>query len=155
MSIQSPTVLVVDDDPSVQRMLSLLLEREGCDIDLAGDGEEALKKLKKNRYTTVLLDLLMPKVNGFEVLQDLRALQPDVLPDVAVLTGASDGTLAYFDDNRICMLLRKPVDKKAVLNVIDACAARHGVRRHALARPQRSSRTSTVQRGPITLRPHS
>ena len=155
MKIQSPSVLLVDDDLSLQRMLSLFLEREGCRIDLAGDGEEALRKLRKNRYTTILLDLLMPRVNGFEVLQDLRALQPDVLPDVAVLTGASDGTLAYFQENGICSLLRKPVDRTEVLEVIDACAERHGVSRPSRSSSWRSSLSSAAKSGRVSFRSNS
>ncbi|HUF16690.1 MAG TPA: response regulator [Thermoanaerobaculia bacterium] len=121
-----PSVLLVDDDPAIRSLLRLLLEQDGCRIDEASDGEKALKKLKRNHYTTILLDLLMPHVNGFEVLQDLRALHPEKLSRVVVFTAASDETLMDFpDEKRIFRLLRKPLDKAEVLRVVRSCAARH------------------------------
>jgi len=65
-------VLVVDDDPMGRRLLCALLEREGFRPDSAGDGEEALRMLTEQPYDVLLLDIVMPGIDGFEVLRRIK-----------------------------------------------------------------------------------
>ncbi|MEO0326455.1 MAG: response regulator, partial [Myxococcota bacterium] len=76
-------VLVVDDDPAVRDTLKRALERSGYEVETAADGEEALDRVVEVRPSLVLLDLMMPKVDGFEVLARLR--DDDMLRDLPVL----------------------------------------------------------------------
>lgn len=69
---QGQPVLVVDDDQDFAKLLQRLLQREGWSAEIAGDGEEALEKLRTKPYQLVLLDKHMPKRSGLEVLQELR-----------------------------------------------------------------------------------
>ncbi len=120
-----PSILLVDDDPAIRSLLIKLLERDGYKVEAASDGAQALRKLKRNKYESILLDLLMPKVNGFEVLQDLRALQPETLGRIVVLTAVKDQTLVDFShESRIFRLLRKPLDNEEVLSVVRSCTGR-------------------------------
>lgn len=83
------TVLVVDDDPDIRLLLRLELSAEGHQIVEAGDGEAALAALEEEPVDLVVLDLMMPVVDGWEVL---RALDPGSAPPVVVITAlASDG----------------------------------------------------------------
>jgi two-component system response regulator MprA len=66
-------VLVVDDDPGVGRSVSAALRREGHDVEVAGDGEQALDRLGRGSYDSVVLDVLMPRLDGLEVCRRLRA----------------------------------------------------------------------------------
>ncbi|MEM1418732.1 MAG: response regulator, partial [Myxococcota bacterium] len=66
------TVLVVDDDEAVREVLERALTKEGYEVRTASNGEEALERLAENRPGLLLLDLMMPKVDGFEVLERLR-----------------------------------------------------------------------------------
>ncbi len=68
----SETILVVDDDPDIARFVEVNLRSVGYDVLVAGDGEEALKRADENRPDLVLLDVMMPRVDGFEVAQRLR-----------------------------------------------------------------------------------
>jgi DNA-binding response OmpR family regulator len=69
----SASVLIADDDASISRALRFLMQREGHDVRMAADGEQALAEIEKRRPDVVLLDLMMPKGNGYEVCRTLRA----------------------------------------------------------------------------------
>jgi CheY-like chemotaxis protein len=121
-SSTSNVVLVIDDDEAIQTLMRVLLERMGFRVDIAGDGKAALQKLSEFRYSAILLDLMMPKVNGFEVVRHLRALQPEVLRRVVIFTAASEVTLKDFDARLVHRVIRKPFDIQTVVNAVSECA---------------------------------
>lgn len=65
-------LLVVDDDRDITNLLEKRLKREGFEVAVAFDGEEALRQVGKEDPDIILLDLMMPKLNGFEVLKEVR-----------------------------------------------------------------------------------
>jgi len=65
-------VLVVDDEKLIVKGIRFSLEQDGMEVDCAYDGEEALQKIKDNEYDIVLLDIMLPRLNGFEVCQQVR-----------------------------------------------------------------------------------
>ena len=65
-------VLVVDDEKLIVKGIKFSLEQDNMEVDTAYDGEEALQKVKENQYDIVLLDLMLPKLNGYEVCQLIR-----------------------------------------------------------------------------------
>jgi DNA-binding response OmpR family regulator len=65
-------VLVVDDEPNIVMSLRFLMEREGFEVEVAPTGERALEALEKTPADLVLLDVMMPKLDGFEVCQRIR-----------------------------------------------------------------------------------
>ncbi|BCN31751.1 response regulator transcription factor [Anaeromicropila herbilytica] len=68
----SKKVLVVDDEKLIVKGIRFSLEQDGMEVDCAYDGEEALEAAKKTEYDVVLLDVMLPKLNGFEVCQQIR-----------------------------------------------------------------------------------
>ncbi|MBQ8857399.1 MAG: response regulator transcription factor [Lachnospiraceae bacterium] len=68
----SRKVLVVDDEKLIVKGVRFSLEQDGMEVDCAYDGEEALEKIKANEYDIVLLDIMLPKMDGFEVCQHVR-----------------------------------------------------------------------------------
>ncbi|HKS24021.1 MAG TPA: response regulator [Thermoanaerobaculia bacterium] len=104
-------VLLIDDDPSVRSLLAALMTRDGLAHESAADGVEAIEWLRRRDFDAIILDLLLPERNGFEVLQFLKAERPHLLPRVVVITAASESTLKHFDDRkRVAAVLRKPFD---------------------------------------------
>ena len=65
-------VLVVDDEKLIVKGIRFSLEQDGMEVDCAYDGEEALNKAKSNSYDMILLDIMLPKMDGFEVCQAIR-----------------------------------------------------------------------------------
>ena len=68
----SRKVLVVDDEKLIVKGIRFSLEQDGMEVDCAYDGEEALQKAKENEYDIILLDVMLPKLTGFEVCQQIR-----------------------------------------------------------------------------------
>lgn len=119
---QHKRVLVVDDDPDVRKMMSSALVPHGLDVDLAADGEQALALVRENSYAVILLDLLMPRLDGFGVL---AALDTETLPSppvVLVLTGAERSVVDRLDSQRIHGVVRKPFDPQELAALIVACS---------------------------------
>lgn len=81
-------VLVVDDDPKMLKLLALKLAQKGYRVITAQSGADALDVLKLEKPGLVLLDMLMPDMNGLEVLKKIKKLQPDI--PVAIVTSVWD-----------------------------------------------------------------
>jgi DNA-binding response OmpR family regulator len=73
MPDSSPTILLVDDEDSVRKVLAFPLERDGFVVVQAADGEEALERFAAQRIDLVVLDIMLPKLDGLEVCKRLRA----------------------------------------------------------------------------------
>jgi diguanylate cyclase (GGDEF)-like protein len=80
------TILVVDDDPDIARFVEVNLRSAGYDVAVAGDGEEALDKASEIRPDLVLLDVMMPRIDGFEVAQRLRRSPQTANTSIIMLT---------------------------------------------------------------------
>ena len=69
---QSKKILIADDEPNIVISLEFLMKREGFDVSIAGDGEEAIAKIRSDSPDLVLLDVMMPKKSGFDVCQEVK-----------------------------------------------------------------------------------
>ncbi len=90
---EKPKVLVVDDEDSPRMVLRLELINEGYDVETASDGDEAMAAVEKGKFDLVLLDIKMPRVNGFDVLKFIKSNHRDVR--VIMMTSFSDLKSAY------------------------------------------------------------
>lgn len=81
-------MLCVDDDPDLLQSLKEQFTAEDFDVDVSTDGDEALIKIKENHYDIVLLDVKMPKMDGFEVLKELKKLNKR--PHIIMLSAVDD-----------------------------------------------------------------
>lgn len=85
----SQKILIVDDEPNILVSLEYLMKREGFEVLLARDGQEALDVLRREHPRLVLLDVMMPRKSGFEVCQELRA--DEAIRDTLVLMLTAKG----------------------------------------------------------------
>jgi len=116
------SALVVDDDPGLQSLFYTLLGREGVSVDCAPNGRMAFEYLRRGAYSVILLDLMMPDVNGFELLDRLRRDSPALLSRVIVITGASQRDAESLDTTGLHGLMRKPFDIDELVAMARACA---------------------------------
>lgn len=123
------SALVVDDDPGLQGLFSTLLGRDGFSVDCAPDGRQAFEYLRRGSYSVILLDLMMPDVNGFELLDRLERDSPSLMRRVIVMTGAAQRVVEGFDRKRVWGFIRKPFDIDDLKKSVKDCAS--GRSRHA------------------------
>src|SRR5690348_12050293 len=93
------SVLIADDDPNIVRALSFLMRSDGYDVRTAGDGEEALAAVRAASPDLLLLDVMMPKKNGYEVCRAIRAAPAGQTIRIVMLTakGREDERRAGLD----------------------------------------------------------
>lgn len=94
-----PTILVVDDEPDVLMVIEETLKLAGHDVVTATDGEDALAKIERRRYDLVVLDIMMPKLDGYAVLRRIREMPSRMDMPVVVLTAKHDpdGVMREFE----------------------------------------------------------
>src|SRR5687768_11063009 len=93
----STRVLIADDDFSIRQLVTTIVRREGLEIDTAADGIEAIEKLRTNEYAVILLDLMMPRTDGFGVVEYLRTHPPSQKPVVLIITAYADQKFKQID----------------------------------------------------------
>ena len=122
MTMGQKRVLVVDDDAEIRGLLVAVLQRHGLLIDVAADGEEAMNLLRASHYAVVLVDLMMPRIDGFQLLDLMSG--PDAIssPVVLVITAADRATIERLDTQRIHGIVRKPFDPEEIARLVVACA---------------------------------
>ncbi len=116
MDAQQISLLVVDDDKAIRDLLARIATREGFAVDTARDGLEALEMLQKKDYMLAVVDLMMPRLSGYELVQKISALNPR--PIVIVATALTNGDVASLDDSMVRRVIRKPFDIRAVAEAL-------------------------------------
>ena len=117
-------VLVIEDDQPIQRLLKHIVERLGLDCECADDGVDGLGAIRRRDPKVIILDLLLPRANGFEVLRHLHDHTPDILSRIIIVTAAADSTYAGCKEIGMTRtLLRKPIDLELLCSEIMACHA--------------------------------
>ncbi|HEX6642652.1 MAG TPA: response regulator, partial [Thermoanaerobaculia bacterium] len=102
--------LVADDDPATRYILASVLARHRIAFDEAENGAAAVRLLKSNRYELVFIDLLMPRMDGWGVVDYLRSKRGEPGPRVFIVTGVHDQKLSAADHDVVSGLLYKPID---------------------------------------------
>ncbi len=113
---KKPPLLIVDDDRAVRRLLARVAERAGFDVDTAKDGVQALEMLQNKHYDIAIVDLMMPRLSGYELVQKISAITPR--PVVIVATALMNGDVASLDDSMVRRVIKKPFDINAVANAL-------------------------------------
>jgi len=117
----APTILVVDDDEHIRSLETKVLERQGYRVVQASDGNEAIKRLDDDGYAAVVLDLMMPHANGFDVLDHLAQTNPLLIGKTVIATAfvreAENARL-----HEVCRVLVKPFDIQQLVDAVQTCA---------------------------------
>ena len=101
-------VLIVDDDAGIRKLIQLVCVRKGLQTEVASDGVEALQKIEEGNYAVVVIDLMMPRLNGYDLVERLGELQNR--PAVVIVTAMPDIYIATLDMRFVRAVVRKPFD---------------------------------------------
>jgi len=115
--------LVIDDDAGIRVLLTRILEKNDFTVEVARDGAEGIEKLAAAEFGVIVLDLMMPRLDGIAVVKYLSQYYPEKLPNVIVTTAFGAGAL-----EKVCPpvhhFLEKPFDVSVlVAQAIDCCRA--------------------------------
>ena len=122
MTAVAKRILVVDDDAEIRGLLSAILQRHELAVDVACDGGEATELLRQFQYAVVLVDLMMPGVDGFTLLERIAGNEVISPPVVLVITAADRASIQRLDTRRIHGIVRKPFEPDEIARLVVACA---------------------------------
>lgn len=124
--LRKPNVLLVDDNEATCTLIDALLQRD-FDVDVMHDGNQAIERLRTKPYAAILLDLKMPRADGYAVLEFLRREHPSLLSRVLVVTAAlGSAEMERVRKYDICGIVPKPFDVKSFLETVKQCSASTG-----------------------------
>ncbi len=114
-------VLIADDDQSIRQLLCTIVKRERLPVDCVSDGFHAIEMLKEREYSLVLLDLMMPRLDGFGVIEYMKDHAPLQKPIVLVISAYADQSFKEVDSDVVAGVLRKPFEVSDLGTLIRAC----------------------------------
>ena len=126
--MNKPFVLVVEDDNQIQELIVEFLSSQGYKVDMANDGVEGYEKFKKDKYDLVILDVMMPKMDGYEFTEILRRVQNE-LPILMVsakqlpadrnkgfIVGTDDFMTKPFDEEELLLRVKALLRRAKIVN---------------------------------------
>ena len=117
----APRILVVEDEPDIAKLISIMLVRSGYQVDIALNGEKALKAINQTHYDAITLDLMLPDLSGFEVIKKLRSqTNTRALPIIVVSAKIEEGKLALNYDPGKINWLSKPIDEAQLVSAVES-----------------------------------
>ena len=142
-------LLIVDDDKQIRELLAFDIAQSGYIVDTAQDGQEGLNKALENNYDLILLDVMMPKMNGYDVCKNIRIAKPLVPVLLLTAKGTIEDKTQGFDCGADDYLI-KPFEIQEVLLRIRAL-----LRRSEGNNPQKQNTKEVLRAGDIEILPNS
>jgi len=111
----------VDDEPAIRALVARIAQRAGFDVEVARDGAEAIEKLDSARFGVVILDLMMPNVDGYGVIDHVRSTGGQH-PAIILVSAADNAAVRRVDGEIVHSVIRKPFDIDVLSDLITAAA---------------------------------
>jgi len=111
-------ILIVEDDALIRRLLVKTLQREGLELDTAADGAEGLRMIRAGAYAVVILDLMLPEMSGFDVLEACAASLPPPRPAFIITTAFDSATRRELDPTLVTAVIAKPFDVLMLAEIV-------------------------------------
>lgn len=113
--------LVVDDDDPIRTMLAKVVERQNLDVDTARDGVEAIERIDHDGYDVIVLDLMMPRLDGYGVLKHIQQYHPEKLECTIIASAAPESEILRNFNVPVYKIHAKPFDMGRLIDDIRAC----------------------------------
>lgn len=118
-------ILLVEDDPEIVELITTLLQKNGFDVTSCLDGSQALDTFKKEEFSLVLLDLMLPGKDGYNICRELRAAEKDSRTPIILLSAlAQKGEIEKGLDVGADVYITKPYENKHLLDQINTLLSR-------------------------------
>ena len=114
-------VLVVDDEPAIRALVARIVSRAGLAVDTACDGADAIAQMQSTTYSVLVVDLMMPNVDGFGVVEYVKTM-PLPRPAVIVASASDSAVLRTLDGTVVHSIVRKPFEIDVLGDLIIAAA---------------------------------
>lgn len=118
---QERRVLVVDDEAAIRALVAKIVERAGLPVDVARDGVDAITKLDECRYAVIVLDLMMPNLDGYGLIEHIKGRGGE-RPAIIVVSAGDSAALRRLDGSMVHSIVRKPFDIDVLGDLITAAA---------------------------------
>ena len=112
---------MVDDEPAIRALIAKIVERAGFPVGTARDGAEALEKLDAQSFAVLVVDLMMPNLDGYGLIQRIKE-RGGKLPAIIVISAADSAALRGLDGSMVHSIIRKPFDIDVLGDLISAAA---------------------------------
>ena len=112
---------MVDDDDPIRAMLAKVVERQDLDVDTARDGAEAIERIDEDGYSVIVLDLMMPRVDGYGVLRHMQTHHPDKLRCTIIASAVPESEILKRFDVPVYRIHAKPFDMAKLIDDIKFC----------------------------------
>lgn len=116
-------VLLLDDDPAMQRLIAALLRRAGLRVDVVSSGAQAIEKIERNEYHALLLDLMTPTEGGVTVMRHLKKADPRMLQRVILVTASPESLLKSVAKDAAAVV-HKPFEAEQLMAAVERVLAR-------------------------------
>jgi DNA-binding response OmpR family regulator len=120
---RKPRVLLLDDDPSMQRLVSTILKREGYKVEVFLTGHDAIAAIDTEPFNVMLLDLMMPNEGGITVVRHLEKKNPAKLKHVIVLTASPKSVIDTIKDS-VAGVVQKPFETAELIGAVRRVGSR-------------------------------
>lgn len=114
-------VLVVEDDAAIRRLLAVTFKHEGLHVTTAKDGVEAVEALKTHHYRVLILDLMMPRMTGWEVIDWLKEARDQKPQSVIVVSATNRDVITQLEPEVVNAIVFKPFDVNELAGYVKAC----------------------------------
>ena len=112
-------ILAVDDETDIRAIIEAVLSSKGYEVDTAVDGEDALVKIGQGKYDLVILDIMMPKLDGYGVLKEIRERGLTELPVVMLTAKTTDADVWKGYEEGVTYYITKPFENVRLGNIVD------------------------------------
>lgn len=143
-------ILIIDDNPEIREVITILLEGEGFETEEAGDGETALGKIRESTYDLLLLDVMLPGKNGYQICVEIRKITNAPILFLSARSQTEDKTMGFLsggDD-----YLPKPFSYQELLGRVKALVRRYQVYR---GKPEEKPERECLRAGSLILDPEA
>ncbi|HKR66357.1 MAG TPA: response regulator [Thermoanaerobaculia bacterium] len=114
---RKPRLLLLDDDPSMQRLVSAMLKKEGYRVDVVSSGAQAIENVRANEYDALLLDVMTPTEGGLTVIRYLRKANAAMLKRIVLVT-ASPQSVLHAVEKEVFAIVHKPFEAKELVSTV-------------------------------------